>query len=154
MFGSCQCGKVWYEVREPYIALVFCYCTECQKLSAGIGSYSMLIPSVQFSLLKGKLSSYERSSDIGVKNLAHFCPNCGNRIYHENPEAPGIYRVKAGTLDDAKSLEPDAYVWMKSAAPWVKPPVGALTYETQPTIEQGLNDIQERKERIKRSVFE
>ncbi len=148
MIGTCQCGEVKYEVKEPYIALVFCYCTECQKLSAGIGSYSMLVPTGNFKLLTGKLADYERTSDIGLKNLAHFCPNCSNRIYHEDPEVPGVYRVKAGTLDDAKSLEPDAHVWMKSAPNWVEPPAGALVYDTQPTVEQGLKDIQERKERL------
>jgi hypothetical protein len=106
----------------------------------------MIVPADSFKILTGQLSSYERVADNGLRNLAHFCPNCGNRIYAEDPEVPGTYRVKAGTLDNARSLEPDAHVWMRSAPDWVELPAGALSYDTQPTIEQGLKDVQERRQ--------
>lgn len=146
MKGSCQCGGVKYQINAESIALVFCYCTDCQKLSAGIGSYSMLVTADNFEVLSGDFSSYERVGNKGVRNLAHFCTDCGNRIYALNPESPGIVRVKAGTIDNARALDPDAYVWMQSAPEWVRLPEGVLAYDTQPTLEEGLKAIQERRQ--------
>ena len=143
IFGSCQCGNIKYEVDDEYLALGFCYCTECQKMSTGIGTYSMIIRRDSFKLLSGTLKQWERSSDIGNRNIAHFCPICSNRIYHENPEANDIIRVKAGTIDNANKLKPEIHVWVRSAPSWVKFPEGAITYETQPTAEEVVKKMAE-----------
>jgi hypothetical protein len=144
MQGKCQCGSVTYEVNDP-IAVVFCCCTECHKLSAGVGSYSMFVPVGNFKLLTGETATFERPSESGATNTAHFCPGCGNRIYSLSTDTPGICRIKAGTLDDARSLKPDVIVWTRSAPDWLEFPEGALVYETAPTMEQGLKDLHERR---------
>ena len=143
MKGSCQCGKVNYSVYGQPLVTVFCYCTECQKLSAGIGSYSMLVMASDLEIEQGELTQYERTNFEGGRNQAHFCSTCGNRIYALNPESPGVVRIKAGTLDDAQSLVPDALVWTKSAPDWIDIPDNILSYETQPSVEQGLKDLAE-----------
>ncbi|WP_211826065.1 GFA family protein [Kistimonas asteriae] len=146
MKGSCQCGNVRYEIPANYIALVACYCTECQKASSGVGTYSMLLPSNAFQLISGQLKSWERTSAVGTRNMAHFCPDCGNRIYNVNPDAPDIIKLKAGTLEQAARLVPDAHVWLKSAPGWITIPEDALAYDTQPSIEEGLQDLQQKRQ--------
>jgi len=145
MKGSCQCGSIQYEVPDDFKALIACYCTECQKMSAGVGSYSMFVAFDSFQLTSGELSSWERSADTGARNIACFCPICSNRIYHKNPEIPGVIRVKAGTLENANRLEPDAHFWMRSAPEWIRLPEGALAYDTQPGTEEALLAIQGRR---------
>ncbi len=146
MNGSCQCGNVRYEVPDNYIALVACYCTQCQKASSGIGTYSMLLPTDAFQLLSGKLKSWERKSTVGALNKTHFCPDCGNRIYNVNPDAPDIIKLKAGTLEHAAQLVPDVHVWLKSAPAWIKIPENALSYDTQPSFEEGLKDLRQKRQ--------
>lgn len=146
MKGSCQCGNVKYEVSDDYLALAACYCTECQKVSTGIGGYSMFVAKDNFDLISGELSRWECASDIGTRNIAHFCPTCSNRIYSESPDTPGMIRLKAGTFENANTLEPDAHVWMKSAPGWGRLPEGALAFYTQPSIEEGLQAISERRQ--------
>ncbi|NES86264.1 MAG: GFA family protein [Moorea sp. SIO2B7] len=141
--GSCQCGNLKYEIDGENLGLGICYCTECQKLSSGIATYSLVIKRSSFKLLSGTLKQWERSSDNGNRNIGNFCPECGNRIYHENPETPDIIRVKAGKLEDGSKLEPDMHIWLRSAPSWVKVPEGAMAYQTQPSVEKIVKYINE-----------
>jgi hypothetical protein len=136
MNGSCQCGHVTFEVKAPPLALAACFCTECQKVSGGFGTYSMFVPAQAFELLSGEMHQWRRGSDTGSTSIAHFCPHCSNRIFHQDPDIPELLRIKAGNLDNAKSLVPDLYVWMRSAPSWIQPPEGSLCYDTQPTREE------------------
>lgn len=52
---------------------------------------------------------------------------------------------KAGTLENAKSLEPDAHIWLSSSPSWVSVPEGALSYDTQPTIPELIKKVAERR---------
>lgn len=146
MKGSCQCGNISYEVPDEYIALTLCYCSECQKVSTGVGSYSMFVATDTFKLITGHLESWERLSGAGTRNVAYFCPKCSNRIYHQNPEEPSFIRLKAGTLENASELEPDMHLWVQSAPEWVRFPEGAVTYDTQPTLEEGLLAVNRHRE--------
>lgn len=80
-----------------------------------------------------------------ARNTAHFCPQCGVRIFHENPDAPDHIRVKAGTLDNARDLVPDAQVWTGSAAAWIDIPEDALRYEKQGDIAEIVAAITARR---------
>lgn len=144
--AHCQCGHITYVVPDEYLALVMCYCTECQKASASIGAYSLFVPSESFQLTSGVLHSWERPSDLGTQNRAYFCPECSNRIYHQNPEEPDVIALKAVTLVNGGKLVPDAHVWTKSAPGWFQLPPDALAYETQPTLEDGLRAILVRRQ--------
>lgn len=143
--GSCQCGRVKYEIHGEDLGLAICYCTECQKMSTGIATYSMALPREAFRLITGTLRQWTRLADSGAKNLAHFCPECGVRIFHENPDTPGHIRLKAGTLDGANGLEPDVHVWTRSAPAWVEIPEGALSYETQGDIAEMIAAVKLRR---------
>ncbi len=145
MRGSCQCGAVTYELTGDPIALVFCFCTDCQKISTGVGTYSLIVASTNFQLTSGDINYHERDTFDGGRNRGHFCTVCSNRIYHRDADDPKVVRVKAGTLDLAKDLVPDAYAWVSRAPKWVKIPEAALKYDTQPTLEQGLRDLQVRR---------
>lgn len=142
--GSCQCGHVRYEVSGPDIGLVLCYCTECQRLSTGIGTYSMVFPRGAFRLVSGSMKSHERAGHTGTRNIGHFCPECGVRIYHEDPHQEYV-RLKAGTLNHASELEPDAHIWTRSAPAWVRLPDGCLSYETQAEPAEMIAAVQARR---------
>lgn len=143
--GSCQCGQARYEIDGPDLGLAVCYCTECQKMSTGFATYSMGVPRSAFRLTSGTLRQWTRMADSGAKNTAHFCPQCGVRIFHENPDAPDRIRVKAGTLDNARELVPDVHVWTGSAPAWIDIPEGALRYEKQGELSEILAAVAARR---------
>ena len=143
--GSCQWGNIQYEVEGDSLASGICYCTECQKLSTGLATYGMVLKRASFRVTKGALKQWERSSYNGNRNVAHFCPDCGGRIFHENPDLPDIIRLKAGTLANASDLVPDVHVWLRSAPPWVQIPEGAIAYETQPSFPELITLVAEKR---------
>lgn len=142
--GSCQCGQVRYELLEEPIGSWVCYCTECQKVGAGTQTFTIGVYRKDFILRQGELKQWDRISDAGVKNRANFCGVCGNRIFHEDPDAPEIIRLKTGTLENVDIL-PDAHLWTVRAPSWIRIPVDALNYETQPTAEEFFAAIKLRR---------
>ena len=145
MKGSCQCGQVRYEINGKPLGLGFCYCSECQKMSTGIGTYSMMVPRAAFNKLCGSLKTWERLADSGNRNVGHFCPDCGVRIYHENPEVDYI-RLKAGTLDNARDLIPHAIAYLKRKPKWVPMAESILGFDGMPDIEKVIKSLNQRSE--------
>jgi len=145
--GTCQCGSIHYQINEHPIVTLVCHCIDCQKLSAGAFSLTMAVSRPAFEILRGELKSWQRPTASGGTAICYFCPDCGNRIYHENPEMPEVLRLKPGTLDDTSFIKPDAHVWTIRAQPWVVIPSGVPRYETQPEVGKLLHDIAQAKSR-------
>jgi hypothetical protein len=141
--GSCQCGGITYDLTEPPVATYVCYCTECQKLSAGMASTTMALRREAMILRSGSLKRWERMADSGNRNVAWFCPDCGNRIYHENPAAPAMIRLKTGTLEDQSVVRPMVHFWTVRKPDWLPLPEFGLVYETQDTEENVMAALQE-----------
>lgn len=129
--GSCQCGEIRYEITRRPIATAVCHCLECQKFSASAFSITMLIDADAFRLLSGELKVYERPTDSGGVAACYFCPTCGNRVYHMNPEMPDVLRLKPGGLDDKSQIRPQVHGWVSRAQPWVHIPTDVPTYQYQ-----------------------
>jgi hypothetical protein len=79
----------------------------------------MLLKRSGFKMLSGELKSWERPTAAGGVAVCWFCPDCGNRIFHENPEMPNFIRLKPGTLEDTSVLQPQAHVWTCREQPWL-----------------------------------
>lgn len=141
--GTCQCGSIRYKISAPPIVTLVCHCIDCQKLSASAFSLTMAVHRGSFVLTSGKLKSWERPTAAGGTAVCYFCPDCGNRIFHENPEMPEILRFKPGTLDDTSCIRPDAHVWTKRAQPWVDIPADMPCYEAQPEVRVLMRDLAE-----------
>lgn len=128
MRGSCQCGGVTYEVTEPPLVSLVCHCRDCQKLSASAYSTTLTFRAEALRV-HGELSRWQRIAESGTPNAAWFCPTCGNRIFHENPEDPSLRRLKPGTLDSHPIPVPEIHVWVSRKQPWVEIPEGVPTFE-------------------------
>ena len=136
--GSCQCGSVNYEVTDEPIATVACHCMDCQKLSTSAFSVSMILNRSGFRMLSGELKSWERPTASGRVAVCWFCPDCGNRIFHADPEMPDVIRLKPGTLEDTSVLDPQAHVWTCREQPWLARFAELKKFERQPDIADAL----------------
>ena len=141
--GSCQCGSVTYEVTEQPVATAVCHCIDCQKLSTGAFSLTMYLKRSGFRLLSGDLNSWERPMDSGGVAVCWFCPDCGNRIYHENPSMPEIVRLKPGTLDDTSVLNPQVLVWTCRRQPWLEHYSELPAFDKQPDLAAAMKAVAE-----------
>jgi hypothetical protein len=129
--GSCQCGGVTYELLEPPLMVMACHCKECQKLSTSAFSITATIneSSIKFS---GTMSDWSRSSDSGNISAAKFCPSCGNRIYHFNPDEPEKLKLKPSNLEDTRLINPSMHVWVSEKQDWFHIPEGVEVFDKQP----------------------
>ena len=127
--GACQCGGVTYQLNAAPIKVLACHCKECQTLSTSAFSITLVIKASDIDF-KGEMNQWERSSDSGNRNRAYFCPTCGNRIYHVNPEQPEIIKLK-GRLDNAKQVQPTAHIWLNQKQDWYEVPQGVENHQTQ-----------------------
>lgn len=141
--GSCQCGSVTYEVMEQPVATAVCHCIDCQKLSAGAFSLTMYLKRSGFRLLSGDLKSWERPTESGGVAVCWFCPDCGNRIYHENPAMPEFIRLKPGTLDDTSVLNPQVLVWTCRRQPWLEHYAELPAFDKQPDLAAAMAAVAE-----------
>ena len=129
--GSCQCGQVTYRVKSSPIFVTACHCTECQKQSASAFGISMGLTPEALEI-DGELKFWERTGDNGNISRAHFCPDCGVRIFHTNPDRPEFIRLRPGTLSKTAIVNPTLHVWVSQKQAWVIIPDGVEQHETQP----------------------
>lgn len=131
--GSCQCGQLTYQLFEKPIMVLACHCTECQKLSTSPYSITAIVESsaIEFS---GELKEWSRSADSGNQNIAKFCPICGNRIYHYNPDDSDKIKLKLKpvNLTDSDIFKPSAHVWVSEKLAWYQIPAGVKVFDKQP----------------------
>ncbi len=131
--GSCQCGKVTYRLKEAPKIVLACHCKECQKLSTSPFSVTAIIDSSAIEFY-GELKEWSRSAESGNTNTAKFCPGCGNRIYHFNPEDSSTIKLKLKPteMENDSIFKPSVHVWVSEKLSWYKLPEGVEVYEKQP----------------------
>ncbi len=138
--GGCQCGAVRYEITAEPLTLYACHCTDCQKQSASAFGMTFRIKDESLEITKGTTREWHTVADSGNEKVAHFCGDCGTRLYNAPARHPGALSIKAGTLDDTSWLKPVGSVWTRSAQPWVAIPASPLNHETQPESMQCFVD--------------
>jgi len=129
--GSCQCGNIRYQLLAPPLKIMACHCKACQKLSTSAFSITALV-NADSLVVQGELAQWERLAESGNKNYAKFCPHCGNRIYHFNPDQPETIKLKAASLDDTRILNPEAHIWVCQKQDWYQIPEGVPQFDKQP----------------------
>ncbi|NOH22421.1 GFA family protein [Vibrio europaeus] len=131
--GSCQCGQVSYKLTQPPKMVAACHCIECQKLSTAPFSVTAIVDAqgIEFT---GELKEWQRVAQSGNKNYAKFCPECGNRVYHFNPDDQSTLKLKlkASTPTNHDVFEPTVHVWVSEKQDWYQLPDGIKAFDKQP----------------------
>ncbi len=109
--GQCQCGAIRYESTGESLALYVCHCLECQKQSASAFGVSLGVPQEGFKVTQGQPHFWTRNTDSGRQVQCAFCPTCGSRLWHKEPDT-GIISIKGGSLDEPLDLSQAIHVWI------------------------------------------
>lgn len=130
MTGGCLCGKVRYKIEGQPLMQAVCHCRNCQKQAGSAWSMIAGVPEAALEVT-GTVKTYEDHGDSGGAVLRQFCPDCGSPLFSRVGSAPGLVFVKAGTLDDTSTFQPQVQVWTRSKQHWVD--LGDLPgFETNP----------------------
>jgi hypothetical protein len=131
--GHCLCGNVTYRTDAEPLAQALCFCSDCQRQTGTAFSIVIGVPRDAFVVAGDTLSSIETTGEVhGTPTRRHFCSACGSPIFSAVEAQPDLVYVKAGTLDDASWLEPNAEVFTRSAQPWSPHLANAAQFETMP----------------------
>ena len=129
--GACQCGQVTYQLLAPPLMIVACHCRQCQKLSTSAFSITAVVNTTDIEFT-GEMHEWSRRADNGNTNGAKFCPRCGNRIYHFNPDDPDKIKLKPSTLEDTQVIQPSMHIWTSEKQAWFNLPTDLPCHEKQP----------------------
>jgi len=132
--GHCMCGAVSYTSEAEPVFVGVCHCKDCQRQTGAAHSVVVGVPGDQVQITgEDSLKTWVTvGEDHGTDVQRHFCGTCGSPIYTENTVVPGVFIMKAGTLDDTSWLQPQIEIWGKSAQPWVE------QHETRPRVPRGV----------------
>jgi hypothetical protein len=108
--GECLCGKIKYYSKSDPLFTIVCHCSHCQKQSGT--AFSIIIGVDRKSLhISGDLKCYEDIGNSGKLVYRKFCGNCGSPIISDVSAAPDLLFIKAGTINNIKSLRPIKEIW-------------------------------------------
>ena len=125
--GGCLCGAVRFFCTSPSERSLYCHCTRCRRISGAPIFLGLLVQRSALTV-EGEVRTYA-SSQHGVR---HFCAHCGSSLFLSFKNRPDKIEIVLGSLDDSRSVEPDAHVFCESKIPWFD------TVDCLPRFQRGI----------------
>ena len=129
--GSCLCGGVALEVREPIGRMFNCHCSRCRKARAAAHASNGFTSrsGVVFTHGEDLLASYKLPEARFFTQT--FCTRCGSAMPRLDA-ARDIAVIPLGALDDDPGRGPGAHIFVASKAPWYDIPGDLPRYDEGP----------------------
>ena len=131
--GGCACRDVRYRLTSEPLFVHCCHCLNCQRQTGSAFVINILIEADRVELLAGEPQPIDVSRERGKQRIWR-CPTCQVAVYSKYT-SPKMRFVRAGTLDDPTSVEPDVHIFTRSKLPWVvlpdDVPAFNVYYDTQ-----------------------
>lgn len=110
--GSCQCGKITFELWDFKPQYSICHCTECRKWT---GSF--------YACIAVKPDNYKIQGEENIKWYAKtpnseqgFCKDCGSAIFWRETNNPNYLDFAIGSLNNPSQLTAKQHIFCKSKA--------------------------------------
>ena len=126
--GGCSCGDVRYRLTTEPLFVHCCHCSNCQRQTGSAFVINVLIETDRVELLAGEPQRVDAPRDDGSKQQIFRCPTCQVAVFSHYGH-PGVAFVRAGTLDDPSSVQPDVHIYTRSKVPWVTIPEAVPAFE-------------------------
>jgi len=117
--GACLGGAVRYTTMAVPVVLTVCHRRDCQRFTGSAFSTLVGVPKEALTI-DGAIKPFTSLGGSGMPILRHFCSVCGSSIAEKAGTAPSRAILKAGTLDDPKSLIPAREIFCDDALPWAR----------------------------------
>jgi hypothetical protein len=123
--GGCNCGAVRFEVTEPPISALECWCRRCQRRTGSGSGPNARTSSGSFRFVGGEeaVGAWD-PGDGGWEKL--FCNRCGSQICSRDPGDHAEVSVRFGAFDEDPGIRVGAHQFVAYAAPWAQPPDDGL----------------------------
>ncbi len=131
--GECVCGKVAFEVDEPFAQFNYCHCSRCRKKTGSAHASNGFVPVAQFRFTRGE--EHVRKFDLeGTRWSSSFCTNCGSSMPFVNRTGTMVV-VPAGSLSPTSGVlteKPRRNIQFASRAPWYEHASAIETFDVYP----------------------
>lgn len=129
--GRCLCEAVSYECTEEPNLSAHCACIDCRK-SSGTSHCTHVVMSEAAVKLTGEVKGYDHPADTGNIVCRYFCGTCGSPIYSTNSSLPGMWFLRASSLDDLDAITPSMLVYASRVPKWANVGEGMATFPKMP----------------------
>jgi len=130
--GNCLCNQIKFRLNAEPITVVACHCTNCQRRSGGALQLSMYVFRDSLEVIAGVFSIVTTTAEDGQEYRNNICASCQTRLWSESVTPSPYADLRPSTLELAKTFNPVAHVFVRSALPWFVFPDGVARYETKP----------------------
>jgi hypothetical protein len=114
--GSCLCGRVRFEVVEPFERVTACHCASCKKLSGGAATVSGRTRTEAIHILEGR--DLIRTFQPAEGSAKSFCSECGSNLFGGGWPASEHTSVRLSAIDSPFDRKPESHIFVRSVAPW------------------------------------
>ena len=119
--GGCSCGALRYRLTAEPLFVHCCHCLNCQRQTGSAFAINLLIEADRVELLAGEPEPVPVPRGGSGKQRIFRCPTCQIAVFSTYTRAT-VRFVRAGTLDDPASVEPDVHIYTRSKVTWVELP--------------------------------
>ena len=85
----------------------------CQRQTGSAFVINVLVETDRVEVLSGEPQAVDVPRDDGSMQRVFRCPNCQVAVFSQYT-SPQVRFVRAGTLDDPASVEPDVHIFTRS----------------------------------------
>ena len=130
--GGCLCGAVRYEIDEFLPHIAHCHCSMCRKFHGAAFATIAGVSRSKFRWVEGEDALNRYTAHNGTART--FCRHCGSSLMFYSPRAPeDVVEIALGTVDGDVPVEPNAHIFVGSAANWT------VLGDDLPQYEEGRN---------------
>ena len=115
--GSCLCGKIHYEVSEPFLKFQLCHCSRCRKITGSAHASNIMVPPEQFRWTQGEDQLGRFELEEAHHFATEFCKICGSTLPWLTQSGEAMV-IPAGTLDTPLEIKPERNVFWGHKASW------------------------------------
>jgi hypothetical protein len=127
--GGCACGAVRYRLTSEPLFVNCCHCLLCQRQSGTAFALNLVIEADRVEVVTGEPQPVVVEIDDGRTKTTYRCPACQVAVFGQSSR-PDLRFVRAGTLDKASEIVPDAHIYTRSKLPWVVLEASIPAFET------------------------
>ena len=114
--GSCLCGDVAFRVVGALAPIQVCHCRQCRKAQGS--AFAANTPVREEALLFERGRDLIREFESSAGKWRAFCSQCGSPVYSRHVDAPGVFRIRVGLLNEPLDVRPESHAFVASKADW------------------------------------
>ncbi|WP_144209106.1 GFA family protein [Shewanella donghaensis] len=140
--GQCHCGDLAFTAKVRPDKVIVCHCNDCQMLSASAFRTVVMSDIDAMTFTKGTPKEYIKIADSGNPRAQGFCQQCGSAMYATSVgDAPRVYGIRLGVVDQRKALTPSMQIWHCSAQSWLKDLNHISAFSTTPSTAPSESNV-------------